>query len=90
MVHINKGNDVSILIIIESNTNLFKDELNIEPRCLAIHFVIHNNLDDRLECSKRLLESFVPCLHLKLASKYIGVDLLIHHEISVQTRVGRE
>ena len=49
MIHINKGNGVSILMIIESNTDLFKDELNIESRCLAINFVIHNNLNGSSE-----------------------------------------
>ena len=85
MIHINEGNRVSILIIIENNTDLFKDELNIESRCLTINFVIHNNLkgrSERMQIYRR--ESIVPCLHLKLASRHTGVDLLIHHEISVQ------
>ena len=56
MIHINKGNSISILMVIDSNTNLFEDELNIELRRLTINFVIHNNLNCRSESMQYFIE----------------------------------
>ena len=52
MVHIKKRNDISILVIVKSNTYLVKDQLNIKSRCILIDFMI----DDDLESVKKRIE----------------------------------
>ena len=44
VIHVDKRNYVSILIVIEDDPNFVKQELHIEPRSVFIQIIVHNYL----------------------------------------------
>lgn len=46
MIHIRKGYDVPVLVVIQGNTDLLKMKVHVELRCLVVSFVVHSNLEE--------------------------------------------
>lgn len=44
MIHIKKGYDITVLVVIKSDPDLVKNQLGIKPRGCFISFTVHNNL----------------------------------------------
>jgi hypothetical protein len=44
VIHINQGNGIPVLIVIECNSDLIKKQLDIESRRLFVQFIVHYDL----------------------------------------------
>ena len=44
LVHVHQGNCIPVLVVIESDTNLVKEELYVKARCVLINPVVDNDL----------------------------------------------
>jgi hypothetical protein len=55
MIHIKKEDDITVLVVIKSNSNLVENQLGVKPRRCLINFAVHNNLESIVGNSRNLI-----------------------------------